>query len=210
LSGRPEIAIEDFVASWHRSGLADRDLLPWEATSRAAELVHRALGRLGAGYRIDGDKAIHTSATVEPGAVVKGPAILGPNSYVAAGAYLRGGVFLDADCTVGPACEVKTTFMFRGSKVAHLSFVGDSILGEGVNIEAGAIVANYRNEMEDKRIRILWQGSVIDTGVGKFGALIGDGARIGANAVVAPGALLTPGLRVARLGMVDQHPNGLR
>jgi bifunctional N-acetylglucosamine-1-phosphate-uridyltransferase/glucosamine-1-phosphate-acetyltransferase GlmU-like protein len=207
---RPVIAIEDFVASWQQSGLADRHLLPWEATSRAAELVHRALGRLGEGYRIDGDKAIHSSATVEPGAVVKGPVVLGPNSYVAAGAYLRGGVFLDADCIVGPVCEVKTTFMFRGSKVAHLSFVGDSIVGCGVNIEAGAVVANYRNEMDDKRIRILWQGAVIDTGVEKFGALIGDDARIGANAVVAPGALLSPGFRLARLGMLDQHPNGQR
>jgi len=207
---RPAIAIEDFVALWRLSDFADRDLLPWEATSRAAELVHRALGRLGAGYRLEGDKAIHTSATVEPGAVVKGPAILGPNSYVAAGAYLRGGVFLDADCVVGPACELKTTFMFRGSKVAHLSFVGDSILGAGVNIEAGAVVANYRNEMDDKRIRILWQGTVIDTGVDKFGALIGDDVRIGANAVVAPGALLSQGFRLARLGMLDQHPKGQR
>jgi bifunctional N-acetylglucosamine-1-phosphate-uridyltransferase/glucosamine-1-phosphate-acetyltransferase GlmU-like protein len=210
LSERLTIAIEDFVASWQQSGLADRDLLPWEATSRAAELVHRALGRLGAGYRLDGDKAIHTSATVEPGAIVKGPAIVGPNAYLAAGAYLRGGVFLDADCIVGPACELKTTFMFRGSKVAHLSFVGDSIIGSGVNIEAGAVVANYRNEMDLKRIRILWQGAVIDTGVDKSGALIGDDVRIGANAVVAPGALLSPGFRLARLGMVDQHPIGLR
>ena len=210
MTERPAIAIEDFVALWRLSDFADRDLLPWEATSRAAELVHRALGRLGAGYRLEGDKAIHTSATVEPGAVVKGPAILGPNSYVAAGAYLRGGVFLDADCVVGPACELKTTFMFRGSKVAHLSFVGDSILGAGVNIEAGAVVANYRNEMDDKRIRILWQGTVIDTGVDKFGALIGDDVRIGANAVVAPGALLSQGFRLARLGMLDQHPKGQR
>jgi bifunctional N-acetylglucosamine-1-phosphate-uridyltransferase/glucosamine-1-phosphate-acetyltransferase GlmU-like protein len=96
--------------------------------------------------------------------------------------------------------------MFRASKIAHLSFVGDSIIGAGVNIEAGAIVANYRNEMDDKLIRIAWRGSIIDTGVEKFGALIGDDARIGANAVIAPGALIEPGFRLARLGKVDQHP----
>jgi len=128
---------------------------------------------------------------------------------VASNAYLRGGVFLDDECIVGPGCELKSTFMFRGSKLAHLSFVGDSIIGSGVNIEAGAIVANYRNEMDDKRILILREGKIIDTGVEKFGALIGDDARIGANAVIAPGALIEPGFRLARLEKVDQHPRAL-
>jgi len=209
------IDIGDFVATWRSSSFAHdslkpyHSLKPWQVTSQAVELIHAMIGQLGAGYAIDNDKAIHASATVEAGAVIKGPVILGPKSFVAAGAYLRGGVFLGEDCIVGPACELKTTIMFRGSKVAHLSFVGDSIIGAGVNIEAGAIVANYRNEMDDKRIRIVWRGGIIDTGVKKFGALIGDHARIGANAVVAPGALIEPGFRLTRLGKIDQHPNPL-
>jgi NDP-sugar pyrophosphorylase family protein len=203
------IDISAFVASWPSSSFAQQGLEPWQVTSQAAELIRARLGELDAGYLRDGDKAIHESATVEPGAIIKGPAILGPKSFVAASAYLRGGVFLAEECIVGPACELKTTIMFRASKVAHLSFVGDSIIGTGVNIEAGAIVANYRNEMDDKRIRIVWRGNLIDTGVEKFGALIGDHARIGANAVVAPGALIEPGFRLARLGKLDQHPNPL-
>jgi NDP-sugar pyrophosphorylase family protein len=198
-----------FVAAWPSSRFAQYGLKPWEMTLQAVELIRSMISELGAGYTIDGEKAIHASATVETGAVIKGPVILGPKSFVAAGAYLRGGVFLGEDCIVGPACELKTTVMFGGSKVAHLSFVGDSIIGAGVNIEAGAIVANYRNEMDDKRIRIVWQGAIIDTGVEKFGALIGDRARIGANAVVAPGALIEPGFRLTRLGKIDQHPNPL-
>jgi bifunctional N-acetylglucosamine-1-phosphate-uridyltransferase/glucosamine-1-phosphate-acetyltransferase GlmU-like protein len=71
-----------------------------------------------------------------------------------------------------------------------MNFVGDSIIGADVNIEAGAIIANYRNELEGRNIRIAYRGQVIDTGVSKFGALVGDGSRIGANAVVAPSALL--------------------
>jgi bifunctional N-acetylglucosamine-1-phosphate-uridyltransferase/glucosamine-1-phosphate-acetyltransferase GlmU-like protein len=205
----PVIDIGHFIAAWPSSRFAQHGSKPWEITSQAIELVRSMIGELGAGYAIDGDRAIHASATVEVGAVIKGPAILGPRSFVAAGAYLRGGVFLDEDCIVGPSCELKTTLMFAGSKVAHLSFVGDSILGTGVNIEAGAIVANYRNEMDDKRIHIVWRGGVIDTGVEKFGALIGDHARIGANAVIAPGALIEPGFRLTRLGKVDQHPNPL-
>ncbi|MGJ4998753.1 LpxA family transferase [Bradyrhizobium sp. HKCCYLS3077] len=196
-----------FVASWHSSSFARHGLEPWQITTQASELIRSMICDLGAGYAFEGDKAIHESSTIEPGAIIKGPAIIGPGSFVAASAYLRGGIFLGEECIVGPACELKTTIMFCASKVAHLSFVGDSIIGAGVNIEAGAIVANYRNEMDDKRIRIVWQGSVIDTGVDKFGALIGDNARIGANAVIAPGALIKPGFRLTRLGKVDQHPN---
>ena len=97
--------------------------------------------------------------------------------------------------------------MFAGSKLAHLNFVGDSIIGADVNIEAGAIIANYRNELESPNIRIAYQGQVIDTGVAKFGALVGDGSRIGANAVIAPGALLERGSIVGRLQLIDQKPD---
>ena len=159
------IDVSDFVASWRSSSFARYGANPWQITSQAVDLIRSLVGELCGDYARHGDKAIHASATVEAGAIIKGPAILGPRSFVAAGAYLRGGVFLADDCIVGPACELKTTIMFGGSKIAHLSFVGDSIIGTGVNVEAGAIVANYRNEMDDKRIRIVWQGGVIDTGV---------------------------------------------
>ncbi len=164
------------------------------------------MASLDVDYRSSGNVAVHASATIEPGAVVKGPAIIGPRCLVAAGAYLRGGVYLDEECIVGPNAELKSSLLFRGSKLAHLNFVGDSILGASVNIEAGAIVANYRNELDDKRIRISHAGKVIDTGVEKFGILAGDGVRIGANAVVAPGAILPPDSKVSRLSLVDQRP----
>ncbi|MFN3960771.1 MAG: hypothetical protein ACK4NP_12770 [Parvularculaceae bacterium] len=75
---------------------------------------------------------------------------------------------------------------------------GPAIIGDGANIEAGAVIANHRNEQTDKRIRIRAGAEIIDTGVDKFGTLVGDGARIGANAVIAPGAV------VPRLALVDQ------
>ncbi len=178
---------------------------PWEITSRAKTIVQGAIGGLS-GYDVTDSVAIHREATVETGAVVKGPAIIGPGCFVAATAYLRDGVLLDEGCIVGPACELKSVFMLKGSKVAHLSFVGDSIIGAGANIEAGAMIANYRNERADKRIRIAVGNAIIDTGVDKFGAVIGDGARIGANAVIAPGALIAPGTIVPRLSLVDQAP----
>lgn len=181
------------------------DLAPWEITSTAEKIVRRALGSL-AGYSVQDGIAVHRTATVETGAVLKSPAIVGPKCFVASTAYLRGGVFLDEDCVVGPACEVKSVFMLIGAKIAHLSFIGDSIVGAGANIEAGAVIANYRNEREDKRIRIEYGGAVVDTGVAKFGALVGDGARIGDGAIIAPGALIARGAIVGRLALIDQAP----
>jgi bifunctional N-acetylglucosamine-1-phosphate-uridyltransferase/glucosamine-1-phosphate-acetyltransferase GlmU-like protein len=195
-----------YIASWRDSIFGRYDVEPWRVTWNASAIIREAVGALDASYALDRDVAVHESAVVEPGAIIKGPAILGPYSFVAASAYLRGGVFLDRECIVGPACELKSVFMLSGAKVAHLSFVGDAIIGARTNIEAGAIIANYRNEMADKRIRIVHKGLVIDTGLDKFGALIGDDVRIGANAVVAPGAIIEPGAVIPRLGNLDQHP----
>jgi UDP-N-acetylglucosamine diphosphorylase / glucose-1-phosphate thymidylyltransferase / UDP-N-acetylgalactosamine diphosphorylase / glucosamine-1-phosphate N-acetyltransferase / galactosamine-1-phosphate N-acetyltransferase len=154
-------------------------------------------------YEIHGDVAIHRTATVEDGAVIKGPVVIGPGAFVAAGAYVRDGCWLEEAVILGPGAELKSSFVFRGAKLAHFNFVGDSVLGEGVNLEAGAIVANHRNEREDKQIRLRLAGRLVETGVDKFGALLADGVRIGANAVIAPGAVLAAGVVVPRLGLVD-------
>jgi NDP-sugar pyrophosphorylase family protein len=163
------------------------------------------IAAMSAEFRRDGEVAIHRTATIESGAVVKGPAIIGARCFVAAGAYLRGGVWLDERCVVGPGAEVKSSFAFRGSKLAHLNFVGDTILGSDVNLEAGSVVANHRNERADKQVRVRIGTELLATGVEKFGALVGDGARIGANTVLAPGTLIKPGAVVPRLSLVDQE-----
>ncbi len=82
--------------------------------------------------------------------------------------------------------------------------MGDSVIGHRVNIEAGAIVANYRNERDDKQIVVLIDGERVETGVIKFGAFIGDDSRLGANAVTAPGTILAPRSIVKRLELIDQ------
>jgi UDP-N-acetylglucosamine diphosphorylase / glucose-1-phosphate thymidylyltransferase / UDP-N-acetylgalactosamine diphosphorylase / glucosamine-1-phosphate N-acetyltransferase / galactosamine-1-phosphate N-acetyltransferase len=195
-----------FVEGWRNSPFATAELPAWLIVQQAESLIRNSLAQLGSEYRVENEFAVHHSATVEPNVVLKGPGIIGPRCLVATGSYLRGGIFLGEDCIIGPNSELKTSFLFPRSKIAHLSFVGDSVIGADVNIEAGAIIANYRNELTDKTIRIAFDGDVIDTGVTKFGALIGDGVRIGANAVVAPGALILPGVKVGRLQLFDQHP----
>ncbi len=177
---------------------------PWALTAKAESVVAQMIGQLSGNYSISGDIAIAQSANVENGAIIKGPAIIGPQSFVASGAYIRGGCWMQANNIVGPGCELKSSFLFANTKVAHLSFVGDSIVGQGVNIEAGAMIANYRNEMTNPNILIKYNGKIIDTSSAKFGALIGDGCRIGANAVIAPGALLRRNKIVERLSLIDQ------
>ena len=200
------VRVRDFVDSVDTSALADlADRAPWDWTQSSEAIIRALLSARAADFHFLADGvAVHNTATVEQGAQLKGPVIVGPHCFIAATALVRGGCWLDTHCTIGPACELKSSFIFAGSKLAHLSFVGDSVLGADVNLEAGAMIANYRNEHADKRIRIASESGLIDTGVEKFGSLVGDGTRIGANAVIAPGALLRPHTIVPRLSLIDQ------
>ncbi|MDP9894242.1 bifunctional N-acetylglucosamine-1-phosphate-uridyltransferase/glucosamine-1-phosphate-acetyltransferase GlmU-like protein [Variovorax boronicumulans] len=206
------IDLASYIAGFAVSPLARwRASMPWELAMQAPNIVRRLLAELpDEEYAIKGDIAIHRSARVEAAAVLKGPLILGADCLVAAGAYLRGGNWIDARCTVGPGTELKSSFVFAGTALAHFNFVGDSVIGAGVNMEAGSIVCNHRNERAAKEIfvRSGEGGALQPTGCEKFGALIGDGARIGANAVVAPGALLRPGHIVGRASLLDQELPG--
>lgn len=156
-------------------------------------------------FNLSDEVAIHKTATVESGAVLKGPLIVGPHCFIAAGACLRNGNWVADRCTLGPGSELKSSFVFSGSKLAHFNFVGDSILGEDVNLEAGSIVCNHRNERSDKEVLVRLDNQLHRTGCQKFGAVVGDRVRIGANAVLAPGAILQPGTVVPRASLRDDE-----
>lgn len=199
--------LADHIAAWGDSPFGSGGVREaWDVVTGLADAVALLLDTLDAGYAVAGDIAVHRTARVEAGAVLKGPVIVGPDCRIAGGSLLRGGCWLDRGCIVGPGAELKTSLLFRGARLAHFNFVGDSILGADVNLEAGAIIANHRNELSDPRLRIAYRGGVIAADTTKFGALVGDGSRIGANAVIAPGAILAPGTIVPRLGLVDQRP----
>jgi bifunctional N-acetylglucosamine-1-phosphate-uridyltransferase/glucosamine-1-phosphate-acetyltransferase GlmU-like protein len=200
-------SLSDFIHSVAASPLARWiELEPWEITGRSESIVRQLLADLDSSvYRVVEDVAVHQSCIVESGAILKGPLILGPNCFVAAGAYLRGGNWVDAGCTFGPGSELKSSFVFAGSKLAHFNFVGDSLLGQDVNLEAGSIVCNYRNERQDKEVLVRIGASLRRIGCSKFGAVVGDRCRIGANAVVAPGALLSSGSILRRAALWDDE-----
>ena len=126
--------------------------------------------------------AVGRNVSIEPGAFIRGPCIIGDGSIIRHGAYVRGHVVLGEGCVIGHATEVKRSIFLPGAKAAHFNYVGDSILGRGVNLGAGAICANMRFD----------KGEVAG-GRTKLGAAIGDGAQVGCNAVLAPGSCIKRG-----------------
>jgi bifunctional N-acetylglucosamine-1-phosphate-uridyltransferase/glucosamine-1-phosphate-acetyltransferase GlmU-like protein len=163
------------------------------------------MAQLGDDFFINEGIALHKSVTVEPGAIIKPPVIICAKSFVGSHAYLRGGVFIGESVVIGPGCEIKSSVISDHSAMAHFNFIGDSLIGSNVNFEAGAITANYHNDKSDKRVYSVYHSNVIDTGVEKFGALVGDHSKIGANAVLSPGTLLPKHSIIGRLQLVNQH-----
>jgi bifunctional N-acetylglucosamine-1-phosphate-uridyltransferase/glucosamine-1-phosphate-acetyltransferase GlmU-like protein len=131
---------------------------------------------------------------VEPGALIKGPAIIGRHTEVRQGAYIRGKCIVGDRCVVGHTTEMKGSVLLDGAKAGHFAYIGDSILGRNTNLGAGTKLANLK--LSGDTVRIPFKGQVIDTGLRKFGAIIGDDTEIGCNAVTNPGTLLGRGSAV--------------
>ena len=197
------ILIEAFISRFSTL-LLQQDKQPWQIIRDLPAAIQLLLTKCGNDYSITNGIAIHTTATVEEGAVLKAPVIVGKNSFIAAHAYIRGGVFIDENVTIGTGCEIKSSIICNNSSIAHFNFIGDSIIGSFVNFEAGAITANHFNEREHKEICVVFNGELIGTKTLKFGSLIGDCSKIGANAVLSPGTLLPKNTVVKRLELIEQ------
>lgn len=204
------ISLVHYIADIGSSPLARFSALkPWELTAAAAPVVAQWVATLSTtDYLIQGSVAIHRSATVEAGATLKGPLIVEAGSLVAAGAYLRDGNWLGPHSIIGPGCELKSSFVFAHTHLAHFNFVGDSVLGSRVNLEAGSIICNYRNERPGHELRVRLGADLHVLAQHKFGALVGDGVQLGANSVLAPGTLLRPGTVIRRGAVCDQESAG--
>jgi bifunctional N-acetylglucosamine-1-phosphate-uridyltransferase/glucosamine-1-phosphate-acetyltransferase GlmU-like protein len=177
---------------------------PWEIIENLESIIYGLIDTLPEEYDTSGGIAIHANAIVDPSTLIKAPAIIGPDCFVGPHGVLRGGVILAQETTVGAGCEVKQSIICHGSALAHFNYVGNSIVGQDVNLEAGAIIANHYNEYEHKTIQLLVDDKIIETGKEKFGAVVGDGSKIGANAVLSPGTVLQPASIVKRLELVEQ------
>ena len=122
--------------------------------------------------------------TIERGVTLKGQILIGENSEIRSGAYLRGPVIIGKNCVVGNSSEIKNSILLDGAKAPHFNYIGDSILGKNVNLGAGSVLANWKHTHS-----LVYVGK-ISTKLKKFGAILGDGARIGCNAVLNPGVII--------------------
>lgn len=198
------VPIDNFISTFSETFGDLAGLHPWFITKSMPEIILALIPQLDDEYIINEGIAIHQSATIETGAVIKGPIIICAGCFIGANAYLRGGVYLAESVSIGPGCEVKSSMVFENSTVAHFNFIGDCLIGSNVNFEAGAHTANHYNERANKNIFSLYLSKTINTEVEKFGALVGDNSKIGANAVLSPGTILLPNSIIKRLELVEQ------
>ncbi len=168
-----------------RSGDATKGAM--KVFRKGVELQGASVLHAGAVF-FDGPVRIGRGCVVEPGALIKGPTLIGDFTEVRQGAYVRGTCLIGSRCVVGHTTEIKGSVMLDGAKAGHFAYVGDSILGNNVNLGAGTKLANLKIIAQEVRIRI--ERETHATGLRKLGAILGDGCELGCNAVTSPGTLL--------------------
>lgn len=131
---------------------------------------------------------VHRSAHIAPTAYLGAPCIVGPETEVRHCAFVRGAALIGAGCVVGNSTEIKNAILFDHVQVPHYNYIGDSILGYGAHLGAGAVTSNVRS---DKRpVVVHGLAGDVETGHKKVGALVGDGVEIGCNSVLNPGTVI--------------------
>ena len=144
-----------------------------------------------AGVVITGNRIqLGKGVLIESGALIKEPAIIGDQSEVRQGAYLRGYCLVGKRCVVGHTTEVKHSIFLNDAKAGHFAYLGDSILGNDANLGAGTKFANLRFLAGNVQIRT--KNGLIDSGLRKFGAILGDRVQTGCNSVTNPGTIIGP------------------
>ena len=164
---------------------------PWEALSGIGELIVK----IGEGldpqiYEKKGENIwIAKSAKVWPSVSISGPCIIGERTEVRQCAFIRGKALVGNDCVVGNSTELKNVILFNHVQVPHYNYVGDSILGFYSHMGAGSITSNVKS---DKALVVVKdsEGERIETGLKKFGAMLGDHVEIGCNSVLNPGTVI--------------------
>jgi UDP-N-acetylglucosamine diphosphorylase / glucose-1-phosphate thymidylyltransferase / UDP-N-acetylgalactosamine diphosphorylase / glucosamine-1-phosphate N-acetyltransferase / galactosamine-1-phosphate N-acetyltransferase len=168
----------------------------WDALKKIQAYLeanfHPGLHNRCEGVAFIGEKvSIGEGTVVEDGVMIKGPAIIGRDCQIRHNAYIRENVIIGDKCTVGNACEVKNSILFNEAVAPHFNYVGDSVLGYRAHLGAGVKVSNVK--IIPNNVTVVVNDEVFDTGLRKFGALVGDGADIGCNTVLNPGSIIGRG-----------------
>jgi len=180
--------------------------LPWtllEANRRAmAGLETRIEGKIEKEVHMQGSVWVKKDALLRSGTYIEGPAVIGEGCDVGPNCYIRAGTCLGKNVRVGNGCEVKNSVIMDGTHAAHLSYIGDSLIGGDCNLGAGTITANLR--FDDTDIEVSVKGERMSSGRRKLGAILGHGVQTGVNVslhpgvVVGSGSWIAPGITVQR------------
>ena len=165
----------------------------WDGLKRLKDYISAnlrpALRNKCDGEAFIGDQVfIGEGTVVEDGVMIKGPAIIGRNCEIRHNAYIRENVIIGDNCVIGNSCEIKHSVLFNHCAVPHFNYVGDSILGYKAHLGAGVKISNVK--LTPGNILVEKDGVPFDTGLRKFGALLGDFAEVGCNAVLNPGSVI--------------------
>ncbi len=163
---------------------------PWEALKGIKDMIIALGAQLDPEEYVEREPQVwvHKTATVFPTAYLGAPCIIGPNTEVRHGAFVRGSALVGADCVVGNSVELKNVILFDHVQTPHYNYVGDSILGHYSHMGAGSITSNVK---ADKKLVVVHNGTEqIETGIKKFGAMLGDHVEVGCNSVCNPGTVV--------------------
>ncbi|MFP4633258.1 MAG: bifunctional sugar-1-phosphate nucleotidylyltransferase/acetyltransferase [Halobacteriales archaeon] len=189
IDGGVEFDVVEIDGSWKDVGY------PWDLLSANRawldDVERRVEGDVADSAVVDGDVVVEEGAVVREGSVVEGPAYLAEDVDVGPNAYVRGGSVLLDGARVGHAVEVKASLLLEGATAAHLSYVGDSVLAEDVNLGAGTVTANLRHDGREVVAHV--NGEEVGTGMRKLGAVLGARAKTGVNTSLDAGVRLGPG-----------------
>jgi NDP-sugar pyrophosphorylase family protein len=170
------------------------ELRPGDATKGKYQVIQNGKVLEGASVfyagacLMDDEIFVGPGSVVEPGALIKGPTIIGSYCEIRQGAYLRGHCLIGNRCVLGHTTEIKHSVMLNGAKAGHFAYIGDSILGNRSNLGAGTKLANLKITGTPVIVKI--NENIYETGLRKFGAIIGDDSETGCNSVTNPGTLL--------------------
>lgn len=182
--------------------LLNRFQYPWEALPHIKEFILA----LGPSLPKDEYEEIKEnvwaakSAVIFPTAYLNGPVIIGKNTEVRHGAFIRGSAVVGDSVVVGNSTELKNVILFNNVQVPHYNYVGDSILGYRSHMGAGSITSNVKSDKT--LVTVKYQGEKITTGLKKFGAILGDCVEVGCNSVLNPGSVICPNSNIYPLSMV--------
>ena len=183
---------------------------PWEVLPKISAFILQLGSTLSEEEyeKIGEDVWIARSATVAPTAYIHGPAIIGKNAEVRHCAFIRGNALVGRDAVVGNSTELKNVILFDRVQVPHYNYVGDSILGYRAHMGAGSITSNVKSDKT--LVCVTTAHGRMETGLKKFGAILGDNVEVGCGSVLNPGSVIGRGSNIYPLSMVRGYvPSGV-